>query len=87
LLTTSLEKNVLQLEPSPFDVRECLADTLATFNVPAQQKRIHLSSLVDPGVPAVVVQDKSRVSQVLFNLLGICSSLLPLVAHRKQEMR
>lgn len=71
-----IEKNMLQLEHAAFDVRECLSDTLATFNVPAQQKRITLSSFVDSSIPSLVVQDKSRVSQVLFNLLGIYSLYL-----------
>lgn len=59
------------MEPAPFDIRECLSDTLATFTDPARQKNIHLSSFVDPSVPNIIIQDKSRVRQVLFNLLGM----------------
>lgn len=61
---------MLQLEPAAFDVKECLADTLAVFTGLARMKHINLSSSVAPSVPLVIMQDKSRVRQVLFNLIG-----------------
>lgn len=62
---------MLQLEPVAFDIRVCLVDTLAMFQMPAKQKKILINSSIDPIVPDVIVQDKSRVRQVLFNLIGM----------------
>ena len=65
-----LEAGKLEVHASPFDVRTLVRD-VATWAAPlAEREGLTLACSVDPALPAQVVGDAMRVSQVLTNLLG-----------------
>ncbi len=64
------EAGKLALESVPFDVRECIASSIAMLSAQAGRKRLALTCEVDPGVPAAVAGDVTRLRQVLVNLLS-----------------
>ncbi len=60
----------LTLHVTPFDIRECLMQSLATISANAAEKGLVLLHSVDAAVPACLKGDSSRVRQILLNLLG-----------------
>src|SRR5204863_8818461 len=58
----------LKLTMTAVDIRQVLADALATVAVAAERKGVRLASRVDPRV-TIVHADKDRVPQILWNLL------------------
>ena len=67
---SKIEAGKLLLDPVPFNLADCVADTMKTLGVRAQQKGLELIQHVHPEVPVSVVGDMSRVRQVLVNLVG-----------------
>jgi signal transduction histidine kinase/ligand-binding sensor domain-containing protein/CheY-like chemotaxis protein len=67
---SKVEAGKLQLDLVNVDVRECLAGTVASMNVRAQQKGLRLLYTVHPGVPAVLRTDPVRLNQIVTNLLS-----------------
>jgi PAS domain S-box-containing protein len=67
---SKIEAGKLLLDPVPFDLADCVADTMKTLGVRAQQKGLELIQHVHPEVPVSVVGDSARVRQVLVNLVG-----------------
>ena len=64
-----LESGRLTLTPEPVKLRELLRDVEVLMRPQAQAKSLALHIDADPGVPEVVRLDRTRVKQVLFNLL------------------
>jgi PAS domain S-box-containing protein len=67
---SKIEAGKLLLDPVPFDLADCVADTMKTMGVRAHQKGLELVQHVHPDVPEAVVGDMARVRQVLVNLVG-----------------
>ena len=67
---SKIEAGRLELDPQPFAVREMVADAAAPLTLLAKRKGLALEVTVAPDVPAVVVADPARLTQVLINLLG-----------------
>ena len=67
---SKIEARRLELEETPFDVRECVEETARMFAFRAEEKGIELACHVAPGVPQELVGDPGRLRQVLVNLLG-----------------
>jgi PAS domain S-box-containing protein len=67
---SKIEAGKLELEHTPFDLRDSLGDMLNTLALRAHQKRLELACHIAPDVPATVVGDPMRLRQVLINLLG-----------------
>ena len=67
---SKIEAGAIQLERAPFDVRRCVQDALDIVAVDARAKQLPLISHVAPDVPAWVVGDSGRLSQILINLLA-----------------
>ncbi|MGC2403741.1 MAG: response regulator [Acidobacteriaceae bacterium] len=61
-------KTVLSL--APFQLSDVLSDVLKSPTFQAQQKGLELTLRIAPDVPANLIGDKVRLSQVLINLLG-----------------
>jgi CheY-like chemotaxis protein len=55
---------------SPFDLRQCVEDSLDLFAARALEKRIELACVIGADVPAEVVGDAARLRQVLVNLIA-----------------
>jgi signal transduction histidine kinase/DNA-binding response OmpR family regulator len=65
-----LEAGGIVLEAIPTDVAELAAQAAATVRIQADDKGITLTVVVDDGVPPWLLGDPSRLTQILFNLLG-----------------
>ena len=67
---SKIESGQLELERQPFDLRQCIEDSVDLIAQQAAAKGIELVLLLAPEVPRRVVGDLSRLRQVLVNLLG-----------------
>lgn len=67
---SKIEVGKLDLESYPFDLRNCIEESLDQVSSTAANKQINLAYMLDDGVPAVVVADGSRLQQILVNLLS-----------------
>jgi CheY-like chemotaxis protein len=67
---SKIEAGKLELDPVDFDLRECLAVTMKTQSLRAQQKGLELACRVQPDVPDALVGDLGRLRQILINLVG-----------------
>jgi two-component system, sensor histidine kinase and response regulator len=65
-----IEAKKLKLDPTNFNVVECVGEALRTLAVEAHQKGLELSCAVSSNVPDVVVGDRHRLRQILLNLLS-----------------
>ena len=65
-----LESGRLALTVEPVQLRELLREVEALMRPQAQMKSLALHIEADPGVPEVVRADRTRVKQVLFNLVN-----------------
>lgn len=67
---SKIEANKLELEPSTFDLRRTLEETLDLVAPQATAKGLPLTYLIEPTVPTQLCQDVTRLRQILVNLLG-----------------
>ncbi len=67
---SKIEAGKLELDYSPFDLRESLGDMLNTLAVRAHQKGLELACHIAPEVPDTVIGDPVRLRQILLNLVG-----------------
>lgn len=64
-----INSNHVVLDPQPFNPFEFFDILKKTFDPKANEKGIALAFLIDPGLPAQLVADRLRLSQVLTNLI------------------
>ncbi len=67
---TKIESEKLELENQPFDLRECIEDSLDLIAAKAAEKNIELSYSIDSNTPLAIVGDVIRLRQVFTNLLS-----------------
>jgi signal transduction histidine kinase/DNA-binding response OmpR family regulator len=67
---SKIEARKLELEQSPFDLRDTLTETLKALAVRAQQKDLELACYVHSDVPDRLLGDPGRLRQILLNLVG-----------------
>jgi two-component system sensor histidine kinase BarA len=67
---SKLEAGKLNLEKIPFDIRDCIDETMHLLAQSAHEKNIELSMLVNKNVPTEVIGDAMRLQQILTNLIG-----------------
>jgi signal transduction histidine kinase/HPt (histidine-containing phosphotransfer) domain-containing protein len=67
---SKIEAGKLEIEAVDFNPRSAVEDTIALFYEPAKSKGIHVTSIVEPSVPARVCGDTTRLRQILTNLVG-----------------
>jgi len=67
---SKVEARKLDLEMIEFDLRDCLADSIKTLSLRADQKGLELAYDVSAEVPETLVGDPSRLRQILLNLVG-----------------
>jgi CheY-like chemotaxis protein len=67
---SKIEAGKLELDPMPFDLRECLDAAVKTLALRAHQKGLELSCDIDPSIPDVIRGDPNRLRQILLNLAG-----------------
>ncbi|MEI6896228.1 MAG: two-component sensor histidine kinase BarA [Psychromonas sp.] len=67
---SKLEAGKLTLENIPFDLRECIDETMHLLAPSVHEKRLELSMIIDSEVPSNVLGDAMRLQQILTNLIG-----------------
>jgi len=67
---SKIEAGKLEIDPTTFDLRDVVGDTMKLFGLRAHQKGLELAYRVKPVVPDLVVGDLGRLRQVLVNLTG-----------------
>jgi signal transduction histidine kinase/CheY-like chemotaxis protein/ligand-binding sensor domain-containing protein len=67
---SKIESGKMELDMSPFDVRQCVEDIMDLFANAASKKSIDLVYEIDYQVPAQIVGDSHRLRQILTNLMG-----------------
>ncbi|MBE0596770.1 MAG: response regulator [Desulfuromonadales bacterium] len=65
-----IEKQRLKVVEKPFDLRECVRQSVEMLAMQARQKGLDLHWETSPQVPPEVLGDPNRVGQVLVNLIG-----------------
>jgi signal transduction histidine kinase/ActR/RegA family two-component response regulator len=67
---SKIEAGRLELERSPFDVRDAVEDTFDLLGVSAANKHLRLASVVPAGTVTQMIGDAGRVRQILVNLVS-----------------
>ncbi|SMC79641.1 ATP-binding protein [Pedobacter nyackensis] len=67
---TKIETGNLQLESFPFSLKALTSDIITSLSVNAGKKNDQLELLYDDQIPELVQGDKTRLYQILMNLLG-----------------
>jgi len=67
---SKIEAGHIELEKIAFDINDAITDVINLVEVKASEKGVSLTSSVSPEIPAKVISDRSRLNQVLVNLVG-----------------
>ncbi|MCR6630405.1 MAG: ATP-binding protein [Magnetospirillum sp.] len=67
---SKIEAGRIELEHAPFDLRQCVEESLDLFTAKAAQKGIELVYSFAPNVPSWIIGDVTRLRQILANLVG-----------------
>jgi len=67
---SKIEAGKLELDSRPFDLRQCVEETLDLMATKAFEKNLDLIYQMDDGIPAQLEGDALRLRQVLVNLLS-----------------
>ncbi|HVQ39076.1 MAG TPA: PAS domain S-box protein, partial [Pyrinomonadaceae bacterium] len=67
---SKIESGKLELEELPFDLRDCIEDSLDLLATKASEKGLDLAYILDRSVPSDIIGDVTRLRQVLVNLFS-----------------
>lgn len=67
---SKIEAGKFELDPTNFDVRRSLHETIRILRVRAESKGLELRLEVAPNVPSTLRADLGRIRQILINLVG-----------------
>ncbi len=67
---SKIEAGKLSLDPTPFELRKVLDDTLQGLALRAHAKGLELACRTAPEIPESLLGDAGRIRQVLVNLIG-----------------
>lgn len=88
---TKIESGKMELESRPFDIRQCVEQSLDLLSSKAAEKGLGLSCIVSDNTPAVIMGDVTRLKQILVNLVGNalkfteCGEIVVKVSSRKAQ--
>ncbi len=66
---SKLDSGLFSLNPQSFNLSDCIQESMALC-APAADKNVKLKVTIEPEVPVWVIQDATRVRQVLVNLVS-----------------
>ncbi len=66
---SKIESGRLEIESTPVSLRECIEAVFDLNAARASQKRLDLLYWIEPDVPAFVLSDRTRLQQILVNLV------------------
>lgn len=67
---SKIESGLLGLESVPFDLRQCVDDSVSICMPKLNEDSVKFSCIMDSGVPSLVMGDSFRISQIIVNLLS-----------------
>ena len=67
---SKIEAQKIELEKQPFDVRNCIEESLDLVASKASEKNLELAYSIDSGLPTWVIGDVTRFRQIMVNLLS-----------------
>ena len=67
---SKIESDRLKLESHPFDLRDCIEDSLDLLGSKAAEKSLDLAYLIENNTPVSVKGDVTRLRQILTNLIN-----------------
>ena len=67
---TKLQAGKIELNKESFNLNDCIDQVVEMLKPAAQQKRLELLSEIKPSLPLEIVQDGTRLKQVLVNLVN-----------------
>ncbi|MDR3666124.1 MAG: response regulator [Ignavibacteriaceae bacterium] len=67
---SKIESDRLELESQPFDLRDCIEDSLDLLGSKAAEKGLDLTYLIENNTPVTVKGDVTRLRQILTNLIN-----------------
>lgn len=67
---SKIKAGKLELENIAFNSREKFESTVESYAAQALQKHIKLNLFIDPELPAIIVGDPTKISQILTNLIS-----------------
>jgi CheY-like chemotaxis protein/anti-sigma regulatory factor (Ser/Thr protein kinase) len=67
---SKIEAGKLELARMQFSLRDCIADTMTTMAIGADNKGLELVYSVPSSIPDSVIGDPGRIRQILVNLVG-----------------
>ncbi len=67
---SKIEAKKLELDPTEFELRERIGETLSTLAARVHDKGLELAFEIDHDVPELLMGDVHRIRQILINLLG-----------------
>jgi PAS domain S-box-containing protein len=74
---SKIESGRMELERHPFELAQCVEETIDIFALQAAAKGIELAYAIDGAVPAWIVGDITRLRQVLVNLVNNAVKFTP----------
>lgn len=67
---SKIESDKLELENQPFNLRDCIEDSLDLLASAASEKQLDLAYMIENGTPNSINGDVTRLRQILTNLVG-----------------
>lgn len=67
---SKLESGKIQMQYSPFDIQECIKDTIKLVHFRAKEKNLYIKHKCDKHTPNKIIGDQQRIRQILMNLLS-----------------
>jgi PAS domain S-box-containing protein len=67
---SKIESDKMEIDSYPFELKKCIEETYDMLYYKAQEKNIDLLYNIEQDIPSVVIGDKTRLRQVLINLVG-----------------
>jgi CheY-like chemotaxis protein/nitrogen-specific signal transduction histidine kinase len=67
---SKIESGKLELDCQPFDIRDCIEETLDLLAPKAAEKNLELAYLIYRNTPHCLYGDVTRIRQILVNLIG-----------------
>jgi PAS domain S-box-containing protein len=67
---SKIESGKAVLNDQPFDVRQCVQETLSVFSTITNEKKLEITWSISSEVPAILIGDEQKLKQVLMNLIG-----------------
>jgi CheY-like chemotaxis protein len=67
---SKIESGKLELDNRPFNIRDCIEETLDLLAPKAAEKNLELAYLIYKNTPSWIVGDATRIRQIVVNLVG-----------------